>query len=246
VRKLAKPSVAAWAVNQLVRSQPQQTRALMRAGDALREAQAGMASGKTSAADVRRASEEEREAIAVLSRAARGLLSSEGRPLSAPALQKVGETLRAATVDDEARGEVAAGRVTRERQAVGLGPVMWAMGEGGAPAAPPKERARRGAEKRTDTAVKPDPPAPEPPARDERKLRSALRAAREDQRKRRRDVETAEDALEGASEGLSEAERALEAATRRQSEAEEGLGRAREALHEADERMSAGEADFEG
>ena len=39
VAKLPKPAVAAWAVNQVVRSRPKETRALWKAGDAVRRVQ---------------------------------------------------------------------------------------------------------------------------------------------------------------------------------------------------------------
>jgi hypothetical protein len=70
VAALRKPSVAAWAVNQLVRTQPQALQALFSAGDDL---------------------------------------------------ERVGETLRAAAVDVQARREVAAGCLTQELRSVGVG-----------------------------------------------------------------------------------------------------------------------------
>lgn len=46
VARLRKPSVAAWAVNQLVRTQRREVDQLFAAGDALREAQAGLLAGR--------------------------------------------------------------------------------------------------------------------------------------------------------------------------------------------------------
>ena len=51
VAALRKPSVAAWAVNQLVRTRRAEVDGLLRAGDALREAQAGVLSGGADARD---------------------------------------------------------------------------------------------------------------------------------------------------------------------------------------------------
>lgn len=226
VKKLGKPSVAAWGVNQVVRSQPRAARDLLEAGDTLRGAQEELVAGRGAAAGVREASEAEREAVASLVEAARGLLTGDGRALAPAALERIEQTLHAATVDDEARTEVAAGRVTRERQAVGLGPLLGGM-------AAPGPAAREAA-----------------PARS----RAELKAAREQQRTSRRALEAAEDALdeaeadrEQAENRLAEAERARaeaaeaqEDAVRRVREAEQALARARDDLRAADERLGGG------
>ena len=53
IKALRKPSVAAWAVNQAVRSQPKAARALWEAGDALIAAQDDLLAGKGDAAGLR-------------------------------------------------------------------------------------------------------------------------------------------------------------------------------------------------
>src|SRR6478736_6685161 len=50
VKALRKPSVAAWAANQVLRSQPGQRDALLEAGDALRAAQEDLLAGRGDAA----------------------------------------------------------------------------------------------------------------------------------------------------------------------------------------------------
>src|SRR5579859_3931397 len=82
VAELAKPSVAAWAVNQLVRTQSRAIAALFEAGDALQRAQADVLAGQGSATALREASEAERGAVDALVAVARGLLSSQGQPLT--------------------------------------------------------------------------------------------------------------------------------------------------------------------
>src|ERR671939_1646382 len=77
VKALRKPSVAAWAVNQAVRSQPKAARALWDAGDALIAAQDDLLGGRGDAAGLRAAAEGERAALDALLDAARGLLTSE-------------------------------------------------------------------------------------------------------------------------------------------------------------------------
>src|ERR671939_245892 len=70
VKALRKPSVAAWAVNQVVRSQPKAARALWDAGDALIAAQEALLEGRGDAAALRAAVEAEREAVDALLEAA--------------------------------------------------------------------------------------------------------------------------------------------------------------------------------
>jgi hypothetical protein len=120
VKALKKPTVAAWAVNQAVRSQPRAARELWDAGDALAAAQEAVLSGKGSGADLREAAERERLALDPLVDAARGLLTSSGGDLSDTTIDRVRSTLQAAAIDPDARDEVAAGRATRERAPRGL------------------------------------------------------------------------------------------------------------------------------
>ena len=97
IKKLPKPTVAAWAVNQAVRSQPRAARELWEAGDALAAAQEAVLSGKGSGADLREAAERERAALDPLVDAARGLLTSSGGDLSETTIDRVRATLQAAS-----------------------------------------------------------------------------------------------------------------------------------------------------
>src|SRR5947209_20145303 len=62
VGKLPKPSRAAWAVNQLVRTQRRAVAALFEAGDALQQAQTEVIAGRGQAGSLREAAERERAA----------------------------------------------------------------------------------------------------------------------------------------------------------------------------------------
>ena len=121
VGALRKPSMAAWAVNQLIRTQRREIDELFAAGDALREVQAGVLAGRADARDLRSAAAQERDAVDALVATARGLLSSGGHELSAATVERVAETLHAAALDDEARTQVSEGRLVRELRHVGLG-----------------------------------------------------------------------------------------------------------------------------
>jgi hypothetical protein len=121
VAKLRKPSAAAWAVNQLVRTQRDATRELLASGDALRAAQADVLAGRGDAAALREAGARERDAVGGLVDTARGLLGADGQELSGSTLERVADTLHAAALDDAAREQVREGRLERELRHVGLG-----------------------------------------------------------------------------------------------------------------------------
>jgi hypothetical protein len=224
VSKLKKPTVAAWAVNQLVRTQRRDVGALFDAGDALHKAQADVIARRGSAGELRQAAERERAAVAKLMEKARGLLTSQGHELTQATLDRVSETLDAAALDEHARSRVRDGRLERELRHVGLG----AAGSGVAPATG-RSRSR---------ASEAKPPADR--ARTDRdraeKLRAARKAAGDARRvaeRARRELKAAQERHDRAAETLREAEDALVAARERANraatasqQADEELGRA--------------------
>src|SRR5436305_12823811 len=116
-----KPSVGAWAVNQLVRTQRPGLARLFAAGDAVRHAQVDLLDGRGDARALRTAAEAERAAVADLIETARGLLTSGGHELSPAVLDRVADTLHAAGLDPAAREPVRDGCLERELVHVGLG-----------------------------------------------------------------------------------------------------------------------------
>ncbi len=70
---------------------------------------------------MRDATRRQREVVRELLEVARGLLGSEGQGVSQVTIERVGETLRAAASDEDARRRVAGGCLTRELRFVGLG-----------------------------------------------------------------------------------------------------------------------------
>lgn len=129
VGTLAKPTVAAWAVNQVMRTQRKDARALLVAGERLRKAHADAAAGNASAHELRDAALAERAAVERLSQAARGLTDASGRGLSENALDRVTQTLRAISADGETRSLAQVGRLSRERQTTGAGAFVAPPGE---------------------------------------------------------------------------------------------------------------------
>jgi hypothetical protein len=153
IKAIRRPTVAAWALNQLARRQPRAVEELLEAGAALRRAQRKVLSGVRTS-DFREASEKRRRLVTRLVRSAEAILRESGRA-SAGAGEAVRSTLEAASLDDEAGAMVRAGRLSKELPppasfgaVEGLGLVSVLPEE---PAAA-KPRAKRGAEQERDEA----------------------------------------------------------------------------------------------
>jgi hypothetical protein len=203
VAKLRRPSAAAWAVNQVVRTQRAAARELWAAGDALLDAQQRLVSGGGSATELRAAAARERDAVEALGSAAAGLLDPTGRAPSRTTLERVHETLHAAALEPDVRERAAAGRLESEHRHIGLG---GAVGTGPARAAGP--------------APAPSPERGEPPDRD----RELEERERRERRRRLRDAVTAAEAdLEGARAALADADASVRQARREADEAQERL-----------------------
>jgi hypothetical protein len=213
VAGLRKPSVAAWAVNQLIRSQGAAVKELYAAGDALREAQADLLAGRGDGRALRAAGDRERAAVDGLVDGARGLLTSEGHELSPVVLDRVRDTLHAAALDEDAREQVRTGRLERDLRHVGLG-LGDAVALPGPSTAPPKREARERAAQ-PGTAER-DREARRRAAVAERERAAAVKAARAAESAARRRAEhsaralrAAEERRERAAQTLAEADEAL-------------------------------------
>jgi hypothetical protein len=118
IKKLARPTVSAWLVNQLVRSAPQPMSELFELGAALHAAQQELAGDR-----LRELSAERRHVIGELLPAASRLAASAGVPVSGSALDEVRATLEAALADLGAGAAVRSGQLTRALSYAGLGEV---------------------------------------------------------------------------------------------------------------------------
>jgi hypothetical protein len=201
VKGLRKPTVAAWALNQLSRRRGKDLDRLLTAGECLRAAQEELLAGGDRAA-LQEATAGERELVAKLSAGAAAMAGEAGERGSG-LQEKVAETLHAAALDEETADELRAGRLMREREAIG------GFGAAGGGPAPPKRPARR--------------PARKEPARakGDGAARQRLAAARTDERHALRELEAAERAVEHARERAEAAKaHAEEAAERARTTAE--------------------------
>ena len=193
---------------------PRQLRELFTAGDALPKVQSDVLAGRADGRALSQAAERERAAVSVLVDAARELLVADGLAVSASVLERVGETLHAAALDDEAREPVGQGRLERELRHVGLG-----MGAGGDVAEPAKRRPAATARRAS--------------ASDEAEERQRAEA------RERAEAQERAEALKRATAAESEARRRATRAAKAEDAAERARARAAEALAQAEQALKA-------
>jgi hypothetical protein len=234
VKRLAKPTAAAGAVNQASRCRPKERRALLEASEELRDVQERLLSGDASGPELEAATAKQREAIDGLVEAAAGLLSREGRSLTEATLARVRETFAAVATDTELAELVEAGTLDRERRATGLGLPGLAV-----PERPPSEKKPKKAEKGKR------PKGAGSTERDEKRRRAArerAKAAAKEERDAKERVAAAERSARKAAERVEKRERQLDEARARVAEAEEDLEEARAAAEAAREELEAAAA----
>jgi hypothetical protein len=113
VKALRRPTMSAWAVNQLVRERTPLLRDLWKAGDKLRKAHEGKG-------DFRAALDAEREALQALAASAAELLEQSGQAATNATLQRVTGTLQAAAADSDARTAVGEGMLDKDLEPPGF------------------------------------------------------------------------------------------------------------------------------
>ncbi len=217
IKGLRRPTVAAWAVNQLARRRPAEIEELLKAGASLQRAQRKVLSGVRSA-DFRDASEERRRAVNRLVRLAEEVLEEGGRG-SAAASEAVRSTLEAASLDDRSAELVRAGRLSRELAAPASFGAVEGLGLVPAPreeeAAPTRARTKSGAQK-------------------EKEEGRALRARQAEAAKEAKELaDKAAQARRAAIKAREAADRAEARVERLRLEAEEARTKARDATKDA-------------
>jgi DNA repair exonuclease SbcCD ATPase subunit len=139
VAALRRPSISAWAANQLARAAPHAMAELLEVGAALRQAQQDALTGQPGAARrLRSTSAQLRAAISRLSQRAETLLGRAGHAASDATLARLAATLQAAaTADQPTRAALAEGRLAGDLDPAGFGlPVEEAAPADAAPGPP--------------------------------------------------------------------------------------------------------------
>jgi hypothetical protein len=246
VKALRRPNVVAGAINRAVREHGADD--LLAAGAALREAHEALLSGDGDAAAVRDATAREREAVREFARLALGGGASESTE------EKVRATLHAASVDDEVRALLEAGRLERDAEA-GADPMAMLAAQAG------RAKSRGSTTTRSRGATKADRAASKTPdrSRSAKSDRSAgaksggagTRSQPSDaERRRAKAAERAQEAADRALTAQAEAETAADQARAGLKEAEEAAQKARAVVedleaHERAARRAVKEAEAE-
>jgi hypothetical protein len=261
VARLAKPTVAAWVVNQVAREHPEEVAALVTLGDELRDATEDRDRARLTVLDRLR-----RERTEALVGVVRDAGEVAGRGISTSAVDRLAETLTAAVMDADAGAAVRAGRLGQALQHVGFGIVD----EGGEPADVVELRSvgaldedggdarsgGRGPRRPTKEGAASDADADDALAAAEREVEETaaevdrLEAARDEADGRAREAGDAvgqaeddlgqiEDELARLADERDAARARLEAARAEQDEAQDALDAADDALEAAEERATA-------
>jgi len=265
LKKVRRPTAAAWATNQLVRRSRPAVDAYLAASDQLRDRQAAMLEGGGDRAAYQAAAETFRQATASLTQSIRQVLQQGGREPDRTQVEGVLANVRAAALAQgprqDRRAELLAGRLLADLPASegALDDVFGASVAAGAAATAPVSRVVVGAG-RPHTAANDTHAAHgarhagahakgggEDAGRDHAQARreAEARARREEHARRvavaREDERTAREAAATATEGAEQARRAREAAEEELAGAEAALAKARDALADAKTALHAAE-----
>jgi hypothetical protein len=223
VKALAKPSISAWAVNQLARKERMQVRSLLTAGEQLRKAQAEVLGG-AGPEELQEPLQRQRDAIAALVESAAGVLSSAGHATTDATLERIRGTLTAAATDLDGAELLERGRLAKDLEPAGFGGLTLAPSRAGAPTRkkakqPPPRRTRKEAEagKRAVAEAK----------REVDDLRAQIVEGKANVRRAKTEATQAERAAEAARKAAAKAEEELRLLTERLEAAKDALQRAR-------------------
>jgi hypothetical protein len=221
VRRLAKPSVPVWAINQLARQSPAAVESLIQAVDRLKAAQLGRRPG----AELREATGAEREAIGRLRAEAGTILTAAGpRAPTAATLERIAGTLLAAAAGLSSRAALRHGILREEIERPG-----FEVFGGARPAEPPPARSKGAAGAS---------PA-ERPGESLQRARTALAAARDEARHAGRLADALETRAAKARRRAAAAAGAADAAAVAAETARQAAGRAAEKLAAAEAALRA-------
>lgn len=242
IKKLRRPTVAAWLANLLVRQRPAQIGSLFKVGSDMRHAQQQLDSGQ-----LRRLATERHDLIAALRRCGSDAAAEHGQEASDTALDELESTLEAAVADEDAAQALREGRLTSALHYTGFGPVdlseavgyRSSTGRGGETAPTKKggaasQRSSAGSEREVreaQLALR----AAERSAEQQRRRVDELRDTRQ---RRHKEVEDLEKRVKQLRASLAESERALAEAERALDEKAEDLKSARR--QEAEARSAVG------
>ncbi|WP_225839325.1 hypothetical protein [Streptomyces sp. NK08204] len=228
IRRLRRPTLAAWASNLLVREQPDEVGRLLQLGAELRQAHQDLDGGQ-----LRKLSAQQRQITSALARQVGELTARAGQRISDDVRQEVQETLHAVLADPQAAEQWAGGRLTQPLSA----PVGFPTPSRQPTPAPAVRRASRPAGEVADLDAARSRRR-EQQERLEQARQQAAQAAQE-LHEREGELAAAEEDESRAEQAQQQAERHLTDLSRQLQEAERDQQRAREASRRAHDRTRA-------
>ncbi|WP_405530557.1 hypothetical protein OG426_51710 [Streptomyces canus] len=221
IRAARRPTLAAWAANLLLRSQPEESRQFLELGRALREAYQAL-----DAESLKDLAAQRRRVVSALSRQTAQLARDTGYRLSQPVQQDLEATLRAVLADPDAADQWAGGRLVNaltppSEFRPGSAPVAEKAGTRNRPA-PPSPSAPRGRASKDELAER---------RRTRQKQLARAREAAEAAERRLREERARQADVDAE---LQRARERTEQARRRMSAVEEQLQQAREECRQAE------------
>ena len=212
VAALKKPSVSAWAVNQLARTGSIDLQRLIKAGEALEQAQSRAMSGQDSTG-FEEARRDEAAAISLLRTAAKQVLVSASPAI----LDRIVSTLRAGVATPEGRGMLKKGRLSEDLEPMGFGSFAGVP----APVAPKGPAARKAAASKQQVKIE--------------LLRKRLLKADAEAQARETEAGDLEEEASDAEAAATKARKAAETARKRADSAAADVERIRDELSELEE-----------
>jgi hypothetical protein len=248
VRSLEKPSVAAWAVNQLYWQRRHVYDGLVRAAEKLRAAHKAVLTGRSG--DLRETGQAHETQIDLATKATLEVLASEGQPVTDATKQAIITTLRALPIDG------APGRLTRPLQPGGFEMLAGlSLAPGKAKAAPSTSRRQPAGKPARKDASKAVERARNAAAAAARAVRDAEHAAKRaefelartsrEAEKLTKELADSREALEHAQKNMEKAEIAWVKAGRAKESAAERARQAEKALDAARLRARAAQAELD-
>ena len=256
VKKLTRPSLAAWALNQVYwHARPDYDR-LIAAGDRMREVQRRALSGHK--VDLDEVTRERQQAVRTVVDRAGSLLLDAGQPATDATRQKIAATADTVAAYGSRPQEYTPGRLERELVPPGF-EALAGLATGAPPLrlvkpqrdTPAPKGARTAAEREGGTrdraAGRREEQARQAAEREARQQQmAALRAAKDEHKTRERELERARREEGAASDRLEQLRRELEAARARVTELEDDEQRASKAVDVARRARSAAEFQAQG
>ncbi len=251
VKRLSKPSLTAWALNQVSRARPELVAVLLETGATLALAQRGLLAG-AAPGQFHDAVRAEREAVNQVLRAATGVLEASGHSAGKATVDRLEASLHASAAGGEAADLLRAGRLAGDVDPPGFDGFEAFGSPGGAPVIPllkrsPASPAASGARPAARESGQEETKRAEQRAEARRavsELRRQLSALTEEAARAESQAAVARQEALKAEHAVDAARRALDEAHQRARQAQTIRGRLEEALTQARAELDRANADL--